>query len=171
MSHPSEVLNKGDTIEAIILSVDKDSKKITLGMKQLTTNPWDSIEKTFPVGTLVKGIVSKVTAFGAFVELENGIEALVHFTELSDQPFGKVEDVVKQGDEITAKVIKLDSEHKKIALSIKEHLIDHTQSDADDIVVGKRKPTKAKKKKEQEEEKGSEDGQEESKEEKEESSK
>ena len=171
VSHPSEVLNKGDTIEAIILSVDKDSKKITLGMKQLTTNPWDSIEKTFPVGTLVKGIVSKVTAFGAFVELENGIEALVHVTELSDQPFGKVEDVVKQGDEITAKVIKLDSEHKKIALSIKEHLIDHTQSDADDIVVGKRKPTKAKKKKEQEEEKVSEDGQEESKEEKEESSK
>ena len=153
VSHPSEVLKKGDTIEAVILSVDKESKKITLGMKQLTTNPWDSIEKTLPVGTLVKGIVSKVTAFGAFVELDNGIEALVHVTELSDQPFGKVEDVVKQGDEITAKVIKLDSEHKKIALSIKEHLIEKTQSNADDIVVGARKTPKSRKKKEDKKEK------------------
>ncbi len=71
----------------------------------------------------VKGIVTKITAFGAFVELDNGIEALIHVTELSDQPFGKVEDVVKKGDEITAKVIKLDPEHKKIALSIKEYLV------------------------------------------------
>ena len=152
VSHPSEVLKKGDTIEAVILSVDKESKKITLGMKQLTPNPWDSIEKTLPVGTLVKGIVSKVTAFGAFVELDNGIEALVHVTELSDQPFGKVEDVVKQGDEITAKVIKLDSEHKKIALSIKERIIDETQSNADDIVVGARKAAKPRKKKKEKEE-------------------
>ena len=71
---------------------------------------------------LVKGIVTKITAFGAFVELDNGIEGLVHVTELSDQPFGKVEDVVSKGDEVTAKVIKLDPEHKKIALSIKEYL-------------------------------------------------
>lgn len=154
VSHPSEVLKKGDIIEAVILSVDKESKKITLGMKQLTMNPWDSIEKTLPIGSLVKGTVSKVTAFGAFVELDNGIEALVHVTELSDQPFGKVEDVVKQGDAITAKVIKIDSEHKKIALSIKEYLIEKNQSNADDIVVGARKPAKSRKKKE---DKGEED--------------
>ena len=116
VSHPSEVLRKGDIVDAVILSVDKESKKITLGVKQLSTNPWETIEKTMPVGTLVKGKVTKITAFGAFVELDSGIEGLIHVTELSDQAFGKVEDVVSKGDEVTAKVIKLDPEHKKIAL-------------------------------------------------------
>lgn len=153
VSHPSEVLKKGDKVEAIVLSVDKESKKITLGVKQLTLNPWESIQETMPVGTLVKGIVSKITAFGAFVELPNGIEALVHVTELSDQPFGKVEDVVNKGEEVTAKVIKLDPEHKKIALSIKDYLIDKNQVNRDDIVVGTtkaRSPKKAKEKKSEE---------------------
>lgn len=136
VSHPSEVLKKGDSVEAVVLSVDTESKKITLGVKQLSSNPWETIEKTMPVGTLVKGVVTKTTAFGAFVELKNGLEALVHVTELSDSPFGKVEDVIKAGDAITAKVIKLDSEHKKIALSIKEHLIDTNAVNRDDIVVG-----------------------------------
>ena len=136
VSHPSEVLKKGDKVEAVVLSVDKESKKITLGVKQLSNNPWETIEKTIPVGAIVKGIVTKITAFGAFVELENGIEALVHVTELSDQPFGKVEDVVHKGDTVTAKVIKLDPEHKKIALSIKEYLVDKNKYNRDDIVVG-----------------------------------
>ncbi|MBS4162959.1 30S ribosomal protein S1 [Candidatus Protochlamydia amoebophila] len=146
VSHPSEVLRKGDVVDAIILSVDKESKKITLGVKQLSTNPWESIEKTMPVGSLVKGKVTKITAFGAFVELDSGIEGLIHVTELSDQAFGKVEDVVAKGDEVTAKVIKLDPEHKKIALSIKEYLIDQNQYNRDDIVVT---PAKRKKKDEQ----------------------
>lgn len=135
VSHPSEILKKGDIVDTVVLSVDKESKKITLGMKQLATNPWESIEKTIPVGSLVKGTVTKITAFGAFVELDNGLEALIHVTELSDQAFGKVEDVVSKGDEVTAKVIKLDPEHKKIALSIKEYLIDKNQENRDDIVT------------------------------------
>ena len=139
VSHPSEVLKKGDKIEAVILSVDKESKKITLGVKQLYSNPWETIEKTMAIGSFVKGVVSKITAFGIFVQLENGIEALIHVNDLSDQPFGKVEDVVAIGDEITAKVIKLDSEHKKISLSIKEYLVDDNQFSSDDIVVGKKK--------------------------------
>lgn len=154
VSHPSEVLKKGDKVEAIVLSVDKESKKITLGVKQLSNNPWESIERTMPVGSLVKGIVSKITAFGAFVELPNGIEALVHVTELSDQPFGKVEDVINKGEEVTAKVIKLDPEHKKIALSIKEYLVDKNKINRDDIVVGTIKtpaPKKRRTKKEKEE--------------------
>jgi len=146
VSHPSEILKKGDKVEAIVLSVDKESKKITLGVKQLSNNPWETIEKTMPVGSLVKGIVTKITAFGAFVELENGIEALVHVTELSDQPFGKVEEVVNKGEEVTAKVIKLDPEHKKIALSIKEYLVDKNKYNRDDIVVGNAK-TRAQSKK------------------------
>ncbi|MCB1181410.1 MAG: 30S ribosomal protein S1 [Chlamydiia bacterium] len=139
VSHPSEIFKKGDVVEAVILSVDKESKKITLGVKQLSTNPWESIEKTIPVGATVHGTVTKITAFGAFVELDNGIEALIHVTELSDRPFGKVEDVISKGSEITAKVIKLDPEHKKVALSIKEYLIERNQYNADDIVVGESK--------------------------------
>ncbi len=119
----------------MILSVDRESKKITLGVKQLSCNPWEDIEKTIPVDSLVKGTVAKITAFGAFIELENGLEGLIHVTELSDQPFGKVEDVVSKGDVVTAKVIKLDPEHKKIALSIKEYQIEQNQCSADDIVV------------------------------------
>ena len=145
VSHPSEVLKKGDKVEAIILSVDKESKKITLGVKQMSMNPWESIERTVPVGTVVHGVITKTTAFGAFVQLDNGIEALIHVTELSDQPFGKVEDVVSKGDEVTAKVIKLDPEHKKIALSVKEYLVEKNQQNRDDIVVGS-KAKKGKKK-------------------------
>lgn len=135
VSHPSEILKKGDMVDAIVLSVDRESKKITLGVKQLATNPWESIEKTIPPGSLVKGKVTKITAFGAFVELDNGLEGLIHVTELSDQAFGKVEDIVAKGDDVTAKVIKLDPEHKKIALSIKEYLIDKNQENRDDIVT------------------------------------
>lgn len=156
VSHPSEILRKGDTVDAIILSVDKESKKITLGVKQLSRNPWETIEKTMPVGSLVHGKVTKITAFGAFVELESGIEGLIHVTELSDQAFGKVEDVVSKGDDVTAKVIKIDPEHKKIALSIKEYLIDQNQVNRDDIVVTaqkkKKKDGKSKKDSEKEEE-------------------
>lgn len=151
VSHPSEVLHKGDMVEAVIVSIDKESKKITLGVKQLTENPWENIEKTIPVGSTVKGKVTKITAFGAFVELENGIEGLIHVTELSDKTFGKVEDIVAKGDDVTAKVIKLDPEHKKIALSIKEYLVDTNQYSHDDIVVGtkgKKKPAKKDKDKE-----------------------
>lgn len=155
VSHPSEVLKKGDRVEAIVLSVDKESKKITLGVKQLGHNPWESIEKKLPVGSLVQGIVSKITAFGAFIELDSGIEALVHVSEISDQPFGKIEEVVNKGDEITAKVIKLDPEHKKIALSIKEYLIDTNQCNRDDIVVGSSKTSKGRKKKEKTEDESS----------------
>lgn len=144
VSHPSEVLKKGDKVEAIILSVDKESKKITLGVKQLSTNPWETIEKTLPCGSLVHGEVTKTTAFGAFVQLDNGIEALIHVTELSDQPFAKVEDVIQKGDDVTAKVIKLDPEHKKIALSIKDYLIEKNQENRDDIVVGQKSKKKKK---------------------------
>lgn len=135
VSHPSEILKKGDKVEAEILSVDKESKKITLGVKQLSPNPWKSIEQTMPVGSVVTGAVTKIAAFGAFVELENGIEALIHVTELSDQPFSKVEDVIQKDQQVTAKVIKLDPENKKIALSIREYLIDNSKVDHDNIVV------------------------------------
>lgn len=158
VSHPSEVLKKGDKVEAVILSVDKESKKITLGVKQLSLNPWETIERTVPVGSLVHGVVTKTTAFGAFVQLDNGIEALIHVTEISDQPFGKVEDVIAKGDEVSAKVIKVDPEHKKLALSIKEYLIEKNQMNHDDIVMStkgkksRKKPADKKSRKNEDEE-------------------
>jgi small subunit ribosomal protein S1 len=148
VSHPSEIFKKGDKVDAVVLSVDKENKKITLGVKQLSQNPWENTEKMMPVGTLVKGIVTKITAFGAFVELDNGLEGLIHVTEISDQPFGKVEEVISKGQEVTAKVIKLDPEHKKISLSIKEYLIEKNKENRDDILVGEKKKRTPKKKKE-----------------------
>lgn len=147
-SHPSEIFKKGDKVDAVVLSVDKENKKITLGVKQLGQNPWENIESLMPTGSLVKGVVNKITAFGAFVELENGLEGLIHVTELSDQPFGKVEEVISKGQEITAKVIKVDPEHKKISLSIKEHLVEQNKENRDDILVGEKKKRTTKKKKE-----------------------
>ncbi|MDN3504913.1 MAG: 30S ribosomal protein S1 [Rhabdochlamydiaceae bacterium] len=137
VSHPSEVLKKGDKVNSVILSVDKDSKKITLGVKQLTSNPWESIEKTMPVGSVLKGEVAKITAFGAFIELDNGIEGLVHVSELSDVSFNKIEDLVDVGDKVEAMVIKLDPEHKKISLSLKDYLAEHGgKVNKDDIEMG-----------------------------------
>lgn len=157
VSHPSELLKKGDRVDAVILSVDKESKKITLGVKQLSSNPWETIEKTMPPGSIVKGTVTKITAFGAFVELDSGIEGLVHVSELSDQAFGKVEDVVKIGAPVEAKVIKLDPEHKKISLSIKDHMVETTQVNRDDIVVGEYQDEDTSAKDEEEDEEEEED--------------
>lgn len=120
VSHPTEILKKGERVQAKILTVDKESKKITLGIKQLTENPWESLQDAFPIDSQVSGTVVKITAFGAFVELDNGMEALIHVTELSDKPFGKVEDILSKGDHLTARVIKIDPEQKKIALSLKK---------------------------------------------------
>lgn len=136
ISHPSEILQVGQDIEAIVLAIDMESKKITLGIKELTENPWDSIIKTFPIGSTVEGLVKKVTAFGAFIELNNGIEGLVHVSELSDQSFARVEDIVSVGSSVEAKVIKIDQEHKRISLSIKDFLVEKNQINRDDIIVG-----------------------------------
>lgn len=146
VSHPTELLKKGQIVKAKILTVDKESKKITLGLKQLAENPWTSLEEMVPIGSMVSGEVTKITAFGAFLELDNGMEALIHVTELSNKPFGKVEDIISKGDRLTAKVIKIDPEHKKIALSLKQDShgdfsdeIITTSSHKDDIVSDEEK--------------------------------
>lgn len=135
ISHPSEEFKIGDKINAVVLSVDKESKKITLGVKQLTINPWESIEKKMPVGSIVSGKVSRIRGFGVFVKLlENDIEALIRVSDLSDQPIGKIENFVKVGQTIQAKVIKLDPVAKEIYLSMKDNL-----DNKDNIIIKKRK--------------------------------
>jgi small subunit ribosomal protein S1 len=109
----------GDEIEAMVISIDKENQKFCLGIKQLAEDPWKKIETRLPVGTVIEAEVVRVTDFGAFVELETGIEGLVHISELSEERVEKPEDVVKKGDAVKAMVISLDKDAKKIALSMK----------------------------------------------------
>lgn len=119
VNHPSEVLKKGDEIDAMVLDVDPDQQRISLGIKQLSTDPWDSIETLFRIGDVVQGKVSKITSYGAFVELNDGIDGLVHISQISEDRVEKIKDVLNQGQEVSARVIKIDREERRIGLSIK----------------------------------------------------
>ena len=119
VEHPADRYKKGDEVEAVVIAVNKQSKKISLGVKQLSQNPWEDIEKQYPLGSLVEGEVSKITNFGAFIKLPSGIEGLVHISELSGQNVEKVEDVIKVGQKANFKVIKVNQEDHKLGLSLK----------------------------------------------------
>lgn len=121
VTHPGEILKKGDTIEALVLSVDKEKKRVALGMKQLEKDPWESdIPNKYQVGGLVKGKVTKLTNFGAFVELEKGIEGLLHVSEMSNKKVSDPQGLVSIGDEIEVKIIRLDASNRKLGLSMKQ---------------------------------------------------
>jgi len=119
VNHPSEVLKKGDEVDAIVLDVDSNQQRISLGMKQLATDPWSDIDSFFKIGDVVKGTVTKITSFGAFVELKDGIDGLVHISQISEERIDKVKDVLKPDQEVTARVIKIDREERRLGLSIK----------------------------------------------------
>lgn len=119
INHPSEVLKKGDEVEAIVLSIDKANQRVSLGLKQLEDDPWSRIDDRFKVGDLVKGTVAKIASFGAFVSLDGDIDGLIHISQLSEDHVEKVKDVIKVGDEVEARVIKVDKVERRIGLSIK----------------------------------------------------
>ncbi|MGB0460482.1 MAG: 30S ribosomal protein S1 [Opitutales bacterium] len=119
INHPSEALKKGDEVDALVLDVDADSQRISLGMKQTTTDPWEEIETHFKIGDMVNGKVSKITSYGAFIELESDIDGLVHISQISEERVEKIKDLLKEGDEVTARVIKIDKDERRIGLSIK----------------------------------------------------
>jgi len=119
VNHPSDILKVGDVIQVKILKLDAEAKKIGLGMKQLAQNPWGSIESKYPVGGTVSGKVTRTTDFGAFVELEQGVEGLIHISELDHKRIGRVTDVVKEGDQVDAKVLAVEPSRKRISLSLK----------------------------------------------------
>jgi len=119
INHPSEMVKKGDEVDALVLDVDADSQRISLGMKQLATDPWDEIETHFKIGDMVKGKVSKITSYGAFVELDNDIDGLVHISQISEERVEKIKDVLNADYEVTARVIKIDKDDRRIGLSIK----------------------------------------------------
>ena len=123
VKHPSQVLTVGQEVEALILSIDQDTKKISLGVKQLEPDPWDDLEKKYPVDSKHKGIVRNLTAFGAFIELEEGVDGLVHISDLSwTKKLRHPGEVVKKGDEIEVIVLSLDREERRISLGHKQML-------------------------------------------------
>jgi small subunit ribosomal protein S1 len=126
LKHPSELFKKGQEVQAIVLNIDKENQRFSLGIKQIQKNPWDDVHHRFRVGQLIKGRVTNVTKFGAFIEIEPGIEGLVHISELSHQKVEKATEVTKVGDEIQAVIINVDPKKHKIGLSIKE--VDRNQS-------------------------------------------
>ncbi|HTB79690.1 MAG TPA: 30S ribosomal protein S1 [Opitutaceae bacterium] len=119
VNHPSEVLKKGDEVDAIVLDIDPTQQRISLGMKQLAVDPWSDIDSHFKIGDVVTGTVTKITSFGAFVELKDGIDGLVHISQISEDRIEKIKDVLKAGQQVTARVIKIDREERRLGLSIK----------------------------------------------------
>ena len=120
VAHPSEVLQKGDQVRCVVLNVDQDRKRVALGLKQLNSDPWETdIPSKYYPGMVATGKVTKLTNFGVFVELEPGLEGLLHISELSDEKIENPEDVVKVGDEIEVKVLRVDPAERKIGLSRK----------------------------------------------------
>jgi small subunit ribosomal protein S1 len=119
IKHPSEKFNKGDEVEAVVLKIDRENEKFSLGIKQLTPNPWDGIKRKYPVGSEITGEVTNVTDFGAFVKLEEGIEGLIYSSELAQDKVDKPSDVVSAGQTVTALVTKVDPVDQKISLSIR----------------------------------------------------
>jgi small subunit ribosomal protein S1 len=120
VGHPSEVLQKGQKVRCVVLSVDQDKKRVALGFKQLDEDPWErKIPEKYVAGAIVRGKVTKVTNFGVFVELEPGLEGLLHVSELADHKVDNPEEIVKAGQELDVKVLRVDTDERKIGLSLK----------------------------------------------------
>ncbi len=120
VKHPSEVFRKNQEVQAIVLNIDKENERFSLGIKQLESDPWESIPYRYPIGSIVSGPITNVTDFGLFVELEEGIEGLVHVSEISKEKIKSPVGQFKPGDSITARVINISSKDRKIGLSIKK---------------------------------------------------
>ncbi len=139
VNHPSEVLKKGDEVDCMVLEVDAGSQRISLGLKQAQEDPWASLASKYRIGQKVTGKVSKVASFGAFVALEEGIDGLVHISQISDDRVQKVRDVLQPGQDVEARVIKIDPVDRKIGLSIKAaSMADEEFKVSDDMLQGLR---------------------------------
>ncbi|PYM33016.1 MAG: 30S ribosomal protein S1 [Candidatus Rokuibacteriota bacterium] len=118
--HPSKLVSVGDTVDVIVLDVNRASKRISLGMKQVEPDPWATIEERYRPGSRMPGKVRNLTDFGAFVELEPGVDGLLHISQMSNRPIGRPDEIVSVGDELTLLVIRVDSNERRIGLSLKE---------------------------------------------------
>src|SRR3954451_23654662 len=140
INHPSEVLKKGEEVEAIVLEVDKANQRIAVGVKQLSIDPWSNIDQLYKVGDLVTGKVTKLASFGAFVGLQHDIDGLVHISQISEERVDKIKNVLKVGQEVTARVIKIDKADRRIGLSIKAANYSNEQLKAKQAALDALKP-------------------------------
>jgi small subunit ribosomal protein S1 len=134
LTHPSELFKRGQPIEVVVLKIDRDKERLSLGFKQLTADPWEKeIPQKYPVGSDVQARVVKITDFGIFVEMEDGVEGLIHVSEAGLETGAKIDKGVKLNDQLMARVIKMDPAERKIALSIKEYKRNVDQKDVDEF--------------------------------------
>jgi small subunit ribosomal protein S1 len=140
VGHPSEVIKKGQDLETQILNIDSENKRISLGLKQVQPDPWATVAQRYPMGSRVTGKVVRLTDFGAFVELEPGVDGLLHISQMANRPISRPDEIVNVGDEITLLVIRVDSNERRIGLSLKElaHAVDLSREVEDARGLGRR---------------------------------
>jgi small subunit ribosomal protein S1 len=141
--HPSDVVKEGDTLRLVILSVDPAAKKMSFSLKQAGPDPWKTVAERYAIDMIVDGTVSRVVDFGAFVELEPGLEGLVHISELADHRVKSAGDVVKQGQAVRVRILEVDSKSRRVSLSIKR------ANEVATVAAAPTEPTKSQKKKKQ----------------------
>src|SRR2546430_15953361 len=130
VNHPSELVSAGDTIEVQVLSINKEKQEISLGMKQVLPNPWDKVAERYPPGTQVEGTVRNLTNYGAFIEIEEGIDGLLHVSDMSwVRKVGHPSDVVNKGDKVQCVILNVDQERKRVALGLKQMASDPWEGD------------------------------------------
>ncbi len=131
VGHPKQVLNIGDEVDVYVLGVDRDKRRIALSLKRLQPEPWSTIEDRFQIGQLVTGVITNITDFGAFAKLDNDIEGLIHISELSEERIAHPKDVVKEGQELTLRVIRIDANKQRLGLSLRRVNDDQYSEDYD----------------------------------------
>jgi small subunit ribosomal protein S1 len=119
INHPNEVFKKGDKVDAVVINIDAEQQRIALGMKQLIDDPWENIDELFQIGSLVTGKVIKITSYGAFIQLQSDIDGMVHISQITEEGVERIKDKLSIGEEVTARVIKIDRNERRIGLSIK----------------------------------------------------
>jgi len=120
IKHPAEIYKKSEIVKAVVLSIDKDNERFSLGIKQLEPDPWEIVPKKYRRGQVVKGVVTNITDFGIFLEIEEGVEGLIHVSEIGEDKAGSLKELATVGEDLEALIISIDKRSRKIGLSLRE---------------------------------------------------
>lgn len=134
--NPSDILKTGDQVEAVVLSIDIEKQRVSLGLKQIEPDPWIHVPEKYAVGSVVKGTIVNITSFGAFAKLEEGVEGLIHISEMDEKHVDNPQEIVSIGDEVQLKVISLDTDERRIGLSLKDAKTDHEKTNINKYMEG-----------------------------------
>ena len=132
IKHPSEVVNVGDTLEVYIKDLNREENRISLGFKKAEDNPWEIFKANYSVGDVVKATIVSITSFGAFAQIIDGVDGLIHISQIADKKVDNVKDILSVGDEVEVKIIDIDSESKRISISMRALLEDAEDADAEE---------------------------------------